>query len=105
MQALRHGIADLARHWRPALLFHALMQILGFALFAPLVGWLANRIIRYSGELVITNYDLAKFALSPAGWLFILAVAALTTGILFAEFAGQSWIARLSRSSKPRKFS
>ena len=93
MQALRHGIADLARHWRPALLFHALMQILGFALFAPLVGWLANRIIRYSGELVITNYDLAKFALSPAGWLFILAVAALTTGILFAEFAGQSWIA------------
>jgi glycerophosphoryl diester phosphodiesterase len=93
MQALRNGIADLARYWRPALLFHALMQILGFALFAPLVGWLANRIIRASGELVITNYDLAKFALSPAGWLFILAVAALTTGILFAEFAGHSWIA------------
>ena len=93
MQAVRSGIADLARYWRPALLFHMLMQILGFALFAPLVGWLANRIIRASGELVITNYDLAKFALSPAGWLFILAIAALIIGILFAEFAGQSWIA------------
>ena len=93
MRVVRSAIADLARHWRPALVFHLLMQILGFVLFAPLVGWLANRIIRASGELVITNYDLAKFALSPAGWLFILAVAALTLGILFAEFAGHSWIA------------
>ncbi|HSQ69248.1 MAG TPA: glycerophosphoryl diester phosphodiesterase membrane domain-containing protein, partial [Steroidobacteraceae bacterium] len=93
MHAMRSAIADLARYWRPALLFHLLMQILGFVLFAPLVGWLANRIIRASGELVITNYDLAKFALSPVGWLFVLAVAALTIGILLAEFAGLSWIA------------
>ncbi len=85
--------ADFRAHWRAPLAFHLVMQLLGVALFAPIVSWVGRRIVLASGEPVISNFDIARFALSPSGVVFVLVVAALTVALLLAEFAGHSWIA------------
>ena len=85
--------ADFRRHWRQPLAFHLLMQLLGFAIFTPLLTWVGRRIVLASGEPVISNFDIAAFVLSPSGVVFVLLIAALTLTLLLAEFAGLSWIA------------
>jgi glycerophosphoryl diester phosphodiesterase len=85
--------ADFRAHWRTPLAFHLLMQLLGVALFAPIVTWVGRRIVLAAGEPVISNFDIARFVLSPAGVAFVLVVVALTVALLLAEFAGHSWIA------------
>jgi glycerophosphoryl diester phosphodiesterase len=67
--------------------------LFGAALFIPLATWLARRLVLASGEPVISNFDIAGFVLSPAGIGFVLLVAAITIGLLLAEFAGHTWIA------------
>jgi len=85
--------SDLRGHWREPLALHLVLQLVGFALFTPLVTWVGRRIVLASGEPVISNIDIAAFVLSPSGAVFVLAIAALTIGLLFAELAGLSWIA------------
>jgi glycerophosphoryl diester phosphodiesterase len=85
--------ADFRAHWRTPLAFHLLMQLLGVALFAPILTWVGRRILLAAGEPVISNFDIARFVLSPAGVAFVLVVSALTVALLLAEFAGHSWIA------------
>jgi glycerophosphoryl diester phosphodiesterase len=85
--------ADLRSRWRVAFALHLLMQLLGVAIFTPVVSWIGRRIVLASGEPVISNFDIAAFALSPVGLAFVLVIVALTLGLLLAEFAGQSWIA------------
>jgi glycerophosphoryl diester phosphodiesterase len=85
--------ADYCAHWRTPLAFHLAMQLLGIALFTPIVGWVARRIVLAAGEPVISNYDIARFVLSLPGVAFVLVVAALTVALVLAEFAGHSWIA------------
>ena len=84
---------DFLLLWRRPLAFHLIMQLIGVAFFTPLISGIANRLVAATGEPVISNYDIAAFALSFRGAVFILAVAALTIGLSFAEFAGLSWIA------------
>ncbi len=84
---------DFRSHWRAALGFHLLMQALGIAFFTPVVTWIAGRIVSASGDVVITNFDIAKFVLSPTGAGFVLVVAALSLSLLLAQFTGLSWIA------------
>ena len=85
--------ADLCFHVRLSLAFQALVQLATLALLGPLMAWAAHRLVRLSGEPLVTNFDLATFALSPAGAVLMLATASLTVAAFLAEFAGQSWIA------------
>jgi len=85
--------ADFRSHWRAPLALHLLMQLLGVAVFTPIVSWIGRRIVLASGEPVISNFDIAAFALSPSGLAFVPVIVALTVSLLLAEFAGQSWIA------------
>jgi glycerophosphoryl diester phosphodiesterase len=71
---------------------HLLMQLAGVAIFTPLIGWIAGRIIGSTGDAVISNYDIASFALSLRGVLLVLVAVALTIGLLLAEFAGLTWL-------------
>ena len=64
--------ADFRAHWRAPLAFHLVMQLLGVALFAPIVSWVGRRIVLASGEPVISNFDIARFVLSPSGAVFVL---------------------------------
>jgi glycerophosphoryl diester phosphodiesterase len=84
---------DLRARWRAVLGFHLLIQLLGFAILAPLATWLGRRLVLASGEPVVSNFDIAGFVLSIPGLAFVLLVAAVTAGLLLAEFAGHSWIA------------
>jgi len=93
--------ADFRIAWRQTLVFHLLMQLLGLLLFAPLIGWVGDRIVSATGEPVISNYDIAVFVLSPAGTAFVLIGAALVTGLLLAEFSGHSWIAGHAIARRP----
>jgi glycerophosphoryl diester phosphodiesterase len=85
--------ADFRLCRRQAIGFHLLVQLTGAALFTPLIGWIAGSIIASTGDAVISNYDIASFALSLRGALFVLVVAALTIGLLLAELAGLTWLA------------
>ncbi len=93
--------ADFRLRWRQSVAFHVLMQLLGFAIFAPLVTWIGRRIVLTSGEPVISNFDIAAFVLSPAGIVFVVVVAALSVGLLLAESAGHSWIAGHAIARQP----
>jgi glycerophosphoryl diester phosphodiesterase len=83
---------DLRAHWRPVLGWHLLIQLLGFAIFAPVATWIGRRLVLAAGEPVISNFDIVGFALSPAGMALVVLAAALTVGLLLAELAGHSWI-------------
>jgi glycerophosphoryl diester phosphodiesterase len=85
--------ADFRSHWREALGFHVLIQLLGLAIFTPMTAWIGRRLVQASGEPVISNFDITSFVLSPLGAASILAVAALTVSLLLAEFAGLSYVA------------
>jgi glycerophosphoryl diester phosphodiesterase len=90
---MSRSLSDLRSRWRAALGFHLLVQLLGFALFAPLATLLGRRLVLASGEPVISNYDIAGFVLSVPGVAFVLLVAATLIGLLLAEFLGHTWIA------------
>jgi glycerophosphoryl diester phosphodiesterase len=85
--------ADFRSHWHATLGFHLTMQALGLAIFTPVVTWLGRRIVSASGDAVISNFDIAKFVLSPPGATFVLVVAALSVSLLLAQFTGLTWIA------------
>jgi len=93
--------ADFRVCRRQAFAFHLGLQLLGVALFTPLVTWTARHIVTATGEAVVSNFDLATFALSLRGALFVLVVAALTLGLLFAEFAGLSWLSGHAIARRP----
>ena len=83
---------DLRSHWRSALAFHVLMQLLGVAIFTPLVTWIGARLVAASGEPIISNYDIAGFVLSPLGVAAVVLVVALSVSLLLAEFLGLSYV-------------
>jgi len=85
--------ADFRSHWREALGFHVLIQLLGLAIFTPMTTWIGRRLVQASGEPVISNFDITSFVLSPLGAASVLAVVALTVSLLLAEFAGLSYVA------------
>jgi glycerophosphoryl diester phosphodiesterase len=92
--------ADFRSHWRQALAFHVLIQLLGVAIFTPMITWIGRRLVQASGEPVISNYDIASFVLSPIGATGILVVVALTVSLLLAEFTGLSHICRYAMARR-----
>ncbi len=93
--------ADLRSNWRAALGFHLLVQLLGFAIFAPLATWVGRRLVLAAGEPVISNFDIAGFVLSPTGAVFALVIAALGIALLLAEFTGHTYIAGHAIARRP----
>ncbi len=98
---LARARADLRWNWRAALGFHLLVQLLGFAIFAPLATWVGRRLVLAAGAPVISNFDIAGFVLSPSGAAFVLVIAALTIALLLAEFTGHSYIAGHAIARRP----
>jgi glycerophosphoryl diester phosphodiesterase len=90
---MSRAVGDLRAHWRPVLGWHLIIQLLGLAIFAPIATWIGRHLVLAAGEPVISNFDIVGFVLSPAGATFVVLAAALTVGLLLAEFAGHTWIA------------
>src|SRR4051812_34235384 len=89
----RRTRADFSRRWRLVFAWQVIVQLLGVAAVAPLAGWLGDRVVARSGSPVISNVDLAAFALSPAGIAFIMLAVLAAVAFHMAQFAGYSWIA------------
>ncbi len=98
---LARAWADLRLTGRAALVFHLLLQLLGFAILTPLATWIGRRLVLAAGEPVISNFDIAGFVLSPTGAAFVLVIAALTIALLLAEFTGHSFIAGHAIARRP----
>jgi glycerophosphoryl diester phosphodiesterase len=98
---LTRARGDLRATWRAALAFHLLVQLLGVALFTPIVTWVGRRLVLAAGEPVISNFDIAGFVLSPIGATFVLVIAALGIALLLAEFTGHGYIAGHAMARRP----
>ena len=90
---VRRAWADLRFQARAALMFQLLVQLASFALIGPLLTWLARRLVLLSGEPTISNYAIARFLPTLEGIGFAALLLLLVSATLFAEFAGQTWIA------------
>jgi glycerophosphoryl diester phosphodiesterase len=97
----RRTRVDLARRWRAVVAWQLLVQLLGFAAIAPLVSWLADRLVARSGSAAVSNFDIAGFVLSVPGLAFVLLVAGVTTCFYIALLAGYAWISGHAIAGRP----
>ena len=83
---------DFSRRWRVVIGWQLLVQLLGFIAITPLAGWLTDRIVARSGSGVVSNYDIARFVLSPLGVAFVLIAVGIAITYYIAQLAGYAWI-------------
>jgi glycerophosphoryl diester phosphodiesterase len=98
---VRRAWGDLRFQARAALIFQLLVQLASFALIGPLLTWFAHRLVLLSGEPTISNYAIARFLLTPEGIGCVALLLILVSATLFAEFAGQTWIAGQAIARRP----
>jgi glycerophosphoryl diester phosphodiesterase len=98
---VRRVWADLRFQARTVLMFQLLVQLASFALIGPLLTWLARRLVLLTGEPTISNYAIARFLPTPEGIGCVALLLLLITATLFAEFAGQTWIAGQAIARRP----
>ncbi len=78
-----------------------LVQLLGFVAITPLAGWLTDRIVARSGSDVISNFDIARFVLSPAGIVFVLLAVGVAISFQISQLAGYAWISGHAIGQRP----
>ena len=98
---MRRTRADFAHRWHLVFAWQLVVQMIGASVVMPLAGWLLGHVVARSGSAVVSNFDLARFVLSPWGAIFVL--IALTGSIAFhmAQFAGYTWIAGHAIGRRP----
>ena len=92
---------DFRGRWGVVIAWQLLVQLLGFIALAPLTGWLTDRIVARSGSDVISNFDIARFVLSPPGVVFVLVAAGVAISFQICQLAGYAWIAGHSIGQRP----
>jgi len=93
-----YSVASEIRTKLPSLFIYSFgLEILFAAVAAPLVSLVLDRLVRHGGDLAVTNFDLAEFALSPVGILFILLAIALAVAHILLQQAGLTLIVAASR--------
>jgi glycerophosphoryl diester phosphodiesterase len=92
---------DFRQRWRVVIAWQLLVQLLGFIALAPLAGWLTDRIVARTGSDVISNFDIARFVLSPPGIVFVLLVVGVAISFQISQLAGYAWISGHSIGQRP----
>jgi glycerophosphoryl diester phosphodiesterase len=98
---IRRTWSDLRFQAGAALKFQLLAQLASFSLIGPVLTWLMHRLVLLSGEPTISNYAIARFLPTPEGLGFVALLLFLVSATLFAEFAGQTWIADQAIARRP----
>ena len=98
---IRRTWSDLRFQARAALEFQLLAQLVSLSLIGPVLTWLARRLVLLSGEPTISNYAIARFLPTPQGIGCMALLLVLMSATLFAQFAGQTWIADQAIARRP----
>jgi glycerophosphoryl diester phosphodiesterase len=88
----QRACGDFTWRWRLVFAWQLLVQLAGFIAVAPLVGWLTDRVVARSGSGVVSNYDIMRFVLSPAGLVFVVLVVVTVVAFYTSQLAGYAWI-------------
>lgn len=86
-EILNTVLRRLLSDWKPLLGVHLAWVALGFALLAPLTGFLIRFLIGLSGHQVLADQDIAWFLLSPFGLAAMILVVAVIIAISALEQA------------------
>ena len=98
------GLADLHRHWRPALAVHAFARLLSVAVGGVLLTAAFRAVLTASGDRVISNFDIAAFLLSPTGVLVAITALTLVIALLLVELAGLTQLATDAVAGRKPRF-
>ena len=97
----RQIAADLRTGWRAFVAFDLLCKLISVAIYAPLSAWFLRAILQWSGDPVVSNFDLISFFFSWQGILLVVVWATVGFAILFLELGGLTLLAIVIRRGEP----
>ena len=84
------------RRWIPLLTVHFYVKLITAALLVPLIGILLGITLSFSNQSALTDQDIARFLLTPAGALgalvvlsFVIASAVVDVAVMTAVLRAQ----------------
>lgn len=82
---LTAALRDFRRTWPQLILTDLLSRTLAFVVLTPMVGLLLKLFLLSTDDSVLTDTDIARFALHPLGLTALVIAGAVSLGLLFAE--------------------
>ena len=73
--------------------FDLLCKLISLAFFLPLSAWILGAVLHWSGDQVVSNFDLISFFFSLQGLLLVVAWATGGFAVLFFELGGLALLA------------
>ena len=81
-------LTEVTRRWRSLARFQIGYTLAIGVVLSTAVGWLLDHLLRSSGSVAITNFDLASFFLSIRGLAFLFILATTWSAFFLAERSG-----------------
>lgn len=72
VQSYRHAL----RYWAPLLVSHLFVRLIAIAVMVPVIGLLLSATLSFSDQSALTDQDIVRFLLTPAGAVGLLMVGA-----------------------------
>ena len=102
LQLILKALREVRQAIHPVAFFLVGWTLLQVLVLAPLTGWILGQLIGRSGNMAVSNYDIAAFLLTPSGVVFLMLGGALNVAFLYAQQAGLFLIAsRVELGSVP----
>lgn len=90
-------LRDFRDSWKVLALTDIAYKIVAWMVLTPLVGVLFRTWLSVAGKTVLADQDILLFFLEPVGWICLITVGALITGIVALELAALLGILGASR--------
>ena len=94
-------VHDLRWNWKQLAITAILYKLIALVLLTPLVSILFQGFLSISGRAVLADEDILSFFLTPLGWICLVVVGAVATGILGLEQTALMVILVGSRREQP----
>ncbi len=83
----RRVAGGFRRSWKPLIATDLSYKILAFVILTPLSAFLLRGLIRFSGQIALSDQDILFFFLKPLGWLSLMVAGGILVGIVAMELA------------------
>lgn len=93
-EALRRGWSVVCRHWRPMAVYSLAIWALSALLLAPPTAWILNWLGASSDEVIVGNYGIPGWLVSPRGILYSLLFGSVVVLGFVLQVTGLFWMAR-----------